>query len=160
MGSTVATARSKSRPEKPAQAYGGWDFARDFSNGLFGLFNTGRIFPAFGVLLFMIMALVLYRIPDSDLAGVIEGFFSFLQSSTALAYFLFFASNVGWLRLHKRQERLYQAEIDRMAAIRKELMHGGESKTLIQQHRSSDGEQSEGYLLPQLKMPPSKESKS
>lgn len=156
----MGTVRSKSRPEKPAQAYGGWDFARDFSNGLFGLFNTGRIFPAFGVLLFMIMALVLYRIPESDLAGVIEGFFSFLQSSTAMAYFLFFASNVGWLRLHKRQERLYQAEIDRMAAIRKELMHGGESKTLIQQHRSSDGEQSEGYLLPQLKMPPSKESKS
>ncbi len=105
------------------------------------------------------MALVLYRIPDSDLAGVIDGFFSFLQSSTALAYFLFFASNVGWLRLHKRQERLYQAEIERLAAIRKELMHG-ESKTLIQQHRSSDGEQSEGYLLPQIDRPPSKESKS
>lgn len=105
------------------------------------------------------MALVLYRIPDSDLAGVIDGLFSFLQSSTALAYFLFFASNVGWLRLHKRQERLYQAEIERLAAIRKELMHG-ESKTLIQQHRSSDGEQSEGYLLPQIDRIPSKESKS
>lgn len=143
----VAPARPKTRSEKAVPAYGAWHFARDALNHLFGLINTGRIIIVVFLVFVVLLAIVLLRTPPNVLPGLVRDLIDAVRSSTGVAYTLLLASNFGWLYLLKLQRRLYQDEIDRMAAIRKQLMHG-EASVLIKQHRSSDGEQREGYILP------------
>ncbi len=138
---------SKSQ-KKPVVGYGGWEFARDFSAGIFGLLNTGRIFPAFGLLLLVIFGLIVWRLPDTDLAFVIGDFFDVLRSSTALAFGLFASSNVVWLVLFRKQKRIYENEINRLSDIRRDLFHLGNDQVLIEKHRTSNGSHVESYILP------------
>lgn len=131
------------------KAYGGWHFARDFSTNLFGLLNTGRIFPAFGLLFVIIAGLIVWRLPDSELAPIIRDLIAWLGGSAGFAWFVVFLTNVFWLVLGAERTRLYREEIRRLAALRSQLMHG-EHLTLIKKHRTSDGEQKESYFLPQM----------
>lgn len=144
------TQRKKPKESEAARKYGGWDFGRDFFSGVFGLLNSGRIFPAFGVLILALMGLVVWRLPESELASLAREFFGVLRSSFGLAMSLLVASNLMWAWLFKRQKRIYENEIDRLVEIRSELLHQGSNIIPIKNHRSSDGEQIEGYILPDV----------
>lgn len=133
--------------KKPPEQYGGWHFARDFSAGFFGLVNTGRIFPAFGLLLLAIMGLIVWRLPETDLAHVIESFFDVLRSSVALAIGLLVITNIVWFILFMKQKRIYENEINRLSDIRSELFHLGSDQVLIKNHRTSTGSQVESYIV-------------
>lgn len=135
---------SKKQPEP----YGGWHFARDFFSGIFGLFNTGRAFPAFGLLLLAITGLIVWRLPESDIAHVIESFFALLQSTTALVFGLLVLTNIVWFVLSRKQKRIYENEINRLSNIRSDLFHLGHDQVLIKNHRTSTGSQAESYILP------------
>lgn len=132
----------------PSQAPNSWSFAIEVARGIFGLINSGRIYPAFGLLLLSLSGLVIWRLPEADLARVTIAFLDVLAGSTGLAYVLFAASNIAWYLLFQKQKRIYDKEIDRLAAIRKDLFHLGVNQVLIENHRSSDGEQKESYIIP------------
>lgn len=134
--------------KKQTEKYGGWNFARDFSAGIFGLLNTGRVFPAFGLLLLGIMGLVVWKLPESDLAHVVDGFFNVLRSSFALAFSLLVLSNIVWFILFMKQKRIYENEINRLSDIRSDLFHLGGNQVLIKNHRTSNGSPPESYILP------------
>jgi hypothetical protein len=137
-------------------SYNGWMCARDIAAGVFSLINNGKIYPAFCLLILMLMGMVLWRVPESELGSIITLFLKSVVGTAGIAWIFFFSSNFGWSWLLIRQRRLYQNEIDRLSHIRKELLHGraiierpGElDKPIISKHRSSDGEQTEGYILP------------
>lgn len=138
--------------------YGGWHFARDFSNNLFGLLNTGRVFPAFGLLLVIISGITVWRLPDSELAPIIRDLIAWLGGSAGFAWGVVLLTNLFWMVLCAKQTKLYREEIKRLAALRSQLMHG-ENLTLIKKHRTSDGEQAESYFLPPLGKSDSEEPK-
>lgn len=139
--------RQKSKQEPRAPAYNGWTFLRDFSNNVFGLFNNGLIFPAFGLLVLALIAILFVRVPGGQLPGVLGQLIEALQGSVGLAYILLAVSNGLWVWLYRRQKGQYLREINRLAAARKELMHGT-SPVIIKEHRSSTGQQKESYLMP------------
>lgn len=141
--------RSREKPGGADKDYGGWHFARDFFTHLFGLLNTGRVFPALGLLLVMIVGLVVWRLPDSELAPLIRDLIAWLGGSSGFAWVLVMITNLFWVILFAEQKKLYRQEIKRLAALRSELMHG-DNLTLIKKHRSSDGEQHESYFLPRI----------
>ena len=134
--------------ENPASTrYGGWDFARDFSTQFFALLNTGRIFPALLVLLALLMLLFGVRMPTEELAPLSNHLLDALSGWTGVFFLLLVVTNCGWMLVFHERDKLHQQEIKRLTDIRSQLMHGGDM-TLIKEHRSSDGEQQEGYLLP------------
>jgi hypothetical protein len=139
--------RQKPKQAPPAPAYNKWEFLRDFCNRFFDLFNSGKIYPAFGLFVLGIVTLIAFRIPDNQLPGVVGQLIEMLQGSVGLAYALLALSNVLWVWQYREQRRMYLREIDRLAAIRQELMHGT-SPVLIKEHRSSTGQQQESYLMP------------
>lgn len=139
--------RQKPKQPPPAAAYNQWGFLRDFFNRFFDLFNSGKIYPAFGLFVLGIVALIAFRIPDNQLPGVIGQFIEMLQGSVGLAYTLLALSNVLWVWQYREQRRMYLREIDRLAAVRQDLMHGKPS-VIIKEHRSSTGQQQESYLMP------------
>jgi len=142
---------NSSKPSKnPPVQYGGWHFARDFSAGIFGLLNTGRIFPVFGLLLLVIAGLVVWRLPESDIVYVIDSFFNVLRSSSAFAISLLALSNIAWFILFRKQKNIYENEINRLADIRSDLFHLGSDQVFIKNHRTSNGSQAESYILPDL----------
>lgn len=140
--------RQKTKQAKQAAAYNGWECLRDFFGHVFGLINTGQIFPALGILIVMLIGMVMFKVPNDQMPGVITQFLDMLGSSVGIAYGLLGLTNVVWVVHYKTQRRLYLTEIKRLAAIRKELMHGYASSVPIKEHRSSTGQQSEGYLVP------------
>lgn len=139
--------KPKKQPKAP-ETYGGWHFARDFSSGLFGLLNSGRVFPAFGLLILVLMGLLLWRLPEASLVPVIDGFFGVLRSSFALVLCLLLSSNAVWFVLFRKQKRIYENEISRLSNIRSDLLHLGNNQVRIENHRSSEGGQAESYLFP------------
>lgn len=143
---------AKNSKKQHVETYGGWHFARDFSAGFFGLVNSGRVFPAFGLLLLVIMGLIVWRLPEAELAPVIKNFFDLLRGSVSLAIVLLLLTNFGWFFLLRRQKTIYENEIKRLSDIRKDLLHLGSSQVLIENHRTSTGAQSETYLFPESKL--------
>lgn len=146
----MGTLRKTPKTTESKQQYGGWDFGRDFFNGIFGLLNSGRIYPAFGLLILVMMMLVVWRLPESELAGLVREFFGVLRSSFGFSISLFVASNVMWSWLFKRQKRIYENEIDRLVDFRKQLLHKETAIISIKNHRSSDDEQTESYIFPDV----------
>lgn len=149
---------AKKEPKNP-ETYGGWHFARDFSTGVFGLLNTGRVFPAFGLLILVLMGLIIWKLPESDVAAALSGFFEFLRSSFTFAITLLVSSNTVWYLLYKKQKRLYEAETKRLSDGRSELLHLGSDQVIIVNHRSSEGAQAESYILPDSDVNNSKDTK-
>lgn len=115
-------------------------------DGFIELVNNNKIYPAFGLLLLIIATIIVVRIPQSDLAEVIKTGLTALSLTTPGLLFALIFSNLGWFYLLRRMKSIYGDEIDRLAAQRKVLMHGPSTK--IQNHRSSEGECSESYLIP------------
>ena len=146
-------AEAKGGASKPrGKAYGRWDFARDFSNGLFGLLNSGKVFPAFGLLILCIVGLVAYRLPEAELGVVARELLEVLRSSFGFAIAGLIATNLVWAWLLRRMHGIYQAEIDRLADLRAELMrekNSGREFIPIKEHRTSNGTHQEKYVLPE-----------
>lgn len=145
---TTSKPKKSDKSTKNKPTYGGWEFARDFSSGVFGLLNTGRVFPAFGLLILVLMGLVVWRLPETELALVVKDFLNLLRSSVALAFVLLVTSNLTWFILFRKQKRIYENEINRLADIRSNLLHLGHERVQIDDHRSSDGVQAESYIFP------------
>ena len=148
---------TKSRGGKASGAsIGFWSFARDIANGVFSLLNSGKVFPAFGLLLLLIMGLVVWRLPDTELAGLVREFFALLRSSFGFAMSALVATNLGWLWLLRRQKEIYQGEIDRLSDLRSKLLLGENSNdfTPLKELHTSNGAQRESYVLPDASAPP------
>ena len=131
-------------------SYGFWGFARDFSSGVFSLLNSGKVFPAFGLLLLVLMGFIAWRIPDTELAGLVREFFQLLRSSFGFAMSALIVTNVGWLWLIRRQREIYQSEINRLSDLRSKLLLGEKSSdfTPIKELDTSNGAQRESYVMP------------
>lgn len=140
----------------PGASYGFWTFARDFSSGVFSLLNSGKVFPAFGLLLLVIMGVVVWRLPETALAGLVGEFFALLRSSFGFAMSALVATNLGWLWLLRRQREIYQGEIDRLSDLRSRLLLGENSNEFIplKELHTSSGAQRESYVLPSTSIPP------
>lgn len=138
-------------PEKSAEPeYNKWRFLTEFFGGVFSLINSGKIYPLAALAVLGLVAFVAWQMPEADLGEAVLRLVSLLASSTALSWVLIVLTNVGWIYLLRRSRRTDQGEIDRLADLRKELMHGRElgHLTPIEQHRSSEGLVVEEYLLP------------
>lgn len=146
MPSKTNTQKSKRSPS----GYSGWMFARDFSKGVFSLLNTGKVYPAFGLLIIAIMGIAAWRLPPDQLATVIYDFLVTVRSSFGIVLVLFFITNAAWLWLFARQKSLYEKEIERLAKIRHDLVHNKEL-IMIENHRSSDEVTGKTHIFPEIK---------
>jgi len=126
--------------------YTGWRVAAMVVDGIFGLFNSNKVYPAFGVIILILVGLVLWRLPETELANLLREFLSLLGQSWGVVFATLILTNATWFLLFRKMRALYQQEIDRLAAIRKELMHDG-LKT-IAGHRSSNEAENATYILP------------
>jgi hypothetical protein len=143
MASTDPLNKKQSTSDKD---YGKWHFFRDVANHIFGLLNTGNIFPLFFLAVLVCMGLIVWRLPESELAPLIRDLIAWMGSETAFAWAVAIVGNLAWFHVHRAQKALYRGEIARLTDQRSQLMHG-ENLTLIKHHRTSDGEHAETYLM-------------
>lgn len=135
--------------------YTGWMFARDFSKGIFALLNSGKIYPAFGLLLVGLIGIAEWRLPPSQLPNVIHDLLATVRSSFGVVFALLLISNFCWAWLHARQRRLYDQEVARLAEIRRELIHNKDI-VQIENHRSSEDVTHKTHIFPASTKGPSK----
>lgn len=133
--------------------------AMSSSPAIFSLLNSGKVFPAFGLMLLAIAGMVLVRMPESELAGLVREFFIVIRSSTGFLGACLVVTNLGWLWLLRRTKRIYQDEIDRLSEVRKALMLGQDKSTFLSAHTTSNGTQKESYVLPPGASHPNKQRK-
>lgn len=129
--STTSKRRSPSR---------NWaDVAYHAVDSLYNLANTGNLI---GVLLFGIVILtwiLTYRMPEADLIVLVSGLGSFFLGekfyTVPLLMLLAFC-----IFLKIRMNKVYKNEIQRLTDVRKELIHGFQSGTLVplENHTTSD----------------------
>ncbi|ASQ90113.1 hypothetical protein CHL67_03490 [Prosthecochloris sp. GSB1] len=91
--------------------------------------------------------------PDSDWGEVIKILVNQVFVDNWVLIFLLFISNLFWAVLFKKMKGLYQSEIDRLSEIRSELMHK-KNLVSIDEHRSSEGDCEEQYVLPPNRQSP------
>lgn len=137
----MAKQAKKQRTPAPKQK-NGWDVLSELIQGTIGLINNNKVYPAFGLLLLGIVGLVANRLPPDDLAEITK---LLIKDGSLLLLAALVASNLGWAYLLKRTRETYLKEIDRLASVRSELMHKDGS---IKNHRSSNDDCDESYLLP------------
>ena len=126
-----------------------WSFLIVLAKGLIQLINNNKIYPAMALCLLMIFALVVWRLPDTALAENVTILVNAIVGKTGGLITLLLVSNLGWIYLLKRQRELYRSEIDRLAEIRKALIHSKDSGGgIIENHRSSTGDCKASYILP------------
>ncbi|PWN54613.1 hypothetical protein [Abyssibacter profundi] len=145
MASKQKKGRGNKRQEKAAE-YNGWRALVVFLEGIFDLINNRQIYPAFGLVLLSICVVVVVRLPENELAEVIKLLISKAGGSAGGMFALLIVTNGGWWYLTKRLRSIYKHEIERLVAVRSELMHGPDAK--IRQHRSSEEDCPEQYLMP------------
>ena len=144
--------KKKSQPKKKEKAtYNKWEFLRDFTNNVFNLINSGKIFPTFGLLLLILMGMVIWRLPASDLAKLSSKVLDALLTPSFLFSYSIISNGIG-LSLFFWQKSVYQSEINRISKIRSDLMHNID-RVAIKDHRSSDDKQDESFILPSFKKP-------
>lgn len=145
-GKGVVAASDKASATGPSP-YGCWHFLRDFSNGVFSLLNSGKIYPTFGLLIIILAGIIAWRVPESEIAGLVSEFFSLFKETFSLL-FLLVISNAGWMYLMRKLRSIYQAEIDRLAEVRNELLRGKDNIKPLTVHHTSSGDQRESYIVP------------
>lgn len=139
--------KKKKAVVKSQNAYNGWRVLFLFIEGVFNLINNNKIYPVFGLLLISFLALIVWRLPDTDLGNIITILVNeVIVGKSGLISIIIF-TNLGWLYLLKRMRGVYQQEIDRLASIRSDLMHGTD-KSKIESHRSTKGSCEESYIVP------------
>ncbi len=135
------------RKSKSKSEYNIWRVLVVFIEGIFNLFNTNKIYPAFGLLLIYIMGLIVWRLPNEDLADIIKILVNEFIVNKGSLIAIIIITNFGWAYLLKRTTKLYQNEIDRLSNIRSKLLHKSEDKSIIK-HRSSEEDCKESYIIP------------
>lgn len=144
------------KPKPIPERYNGWMYARDATKGVFSLLNTGKIYPAFGLMLIILMGIAEWRLPPEHLGILIRDFFATVRSSFGLVLALFFISNLTWFWLFARHKRLCAKEINRLTEIRHEYFHG-KKITNIKNHRSSESVEHKTHIFPSSNQSDSKD---
>lgn len=149
----MATKKSKGKPKASKSGaraseseYNGWRVLAIFIEGIFDLINSRQVYPAFGLVLLSIVGIVVWRLPESDLAEITKLVVGEIFGGTGGLLALLVVTNAGWAYLTKRLHSMYTHEIERLANIRKELMHGPIGK--IATHRSSDDDCEKSFMMP------------
>jgi len=127
-----------------------WSFLITIAKGCFKLFNNNKIYPVFGFLLIGLVGLIIWRLPEKELASAILIILNEFVVNKGGLIVLLLASNFGWIYLLGSQRKMYLSEIDRLTKIRSELMHikGNGQGTHIEAHRSSSDDCEESYVIP------------
>lgn len=142
----MAVRKNKKKKNK-ASEYNGWRVLLAFINGIFELINSHKVYPAFGLLILSIFGLIVWRLPTTELAEIVKILINEFVVNKGGLIGLLVLTNLGWAYLLKRMNKIYSAEIDRLAKIRSKLMHDSSSKK-IDKHRSSNEECDEHYIIP------------
>ncbi|WP_277656507.1 hypothetical protein [Seleniivibrio woodruffii] len=126
----------KSHPDKQTNF---WDFLINFTDKLFELFRSGYLSGAILLAFFIIIVILVIKLPSAPLIIFISSFFNFLSEEK---FYVFPLCALIFIMIYWciRQRNEYKKEIKRLQNIRKELMHGlnsGELKTLSN-HNSCD----------------------
>ncbi|WP_179953478.1 hypothetical protein [Desulfobotulus mexicanus] len=124
-----------------------WRFLTVLVDKFSNLINNNKILPLSGLVVLLIMASIIWRLPETELAEIIRLLINEFITGKGGLIFLLVATNAGWFYLLKRSREIDQREIDRLSAIRSELMHK-DQKTTIKKHRSTNGACEESYILP------------
>ena len=143
--------KKTSKSKDTEKNYNGWQFARDFSDHIFSLLNTGKIFPVILLAIIVMVGLIIWKYPDEHLPELLRlatGVLFRIGSNWINVFVIMVISNIAWLILFLMQRKIYQNEIVRLSDIRSQLMHGNNDYKKIADHRSSKGIQQEGYILP------------
>lgn len=128
------------------QKHTGWSVAAMLVEGCFGLVNTNKIFPLFGLLFVLLAGLIVWKLPGDELAVVIKLCFETFATSWTAMLVLLIATNVGWFTLLCKQRVVYMNEIDRLSDVKKELLHS--DNPVKTDHVSSESAITETYILP------------
>lgn len=139
--------RQKTNAKTNNPEYNGWRVLYIFVEGIFNLINNNKIYPAFGLMLLFLMGLTVWQLPGTELAEIVKLLINEFIISRGGLIAIIIITNLGWAYLLKRMTGIYQREIDRLAAIRSELMHEPDRKK-IKAHRSTNGECEESYIVP------------
>lgn len=142
----MATKSNKKATDSHGSEYNGWRVLAIFIEGLFGLINTNKIYPAFGLAILAIATLIVWRVPATELAVLIRFSIEQISSTSSGLMGLLIISNGGWIWLFNQSRSLYKSEIDRLANIRQELLQGNVAN--IDAHQSSQAPVPETYFLP------------
>jgi hypothetical protein len=126
--------------------YSVWRVIAIFIEGIFGLINTNKIYPAFGLMLIWLAGMIVWRLPESELAPLIRLSIETMGSTTGGMFGMLIVTNVTWTFLFRQSRSVYKCEIDRLASIRMELLQG--DSTHIKQHQSSASGVKETYIVP------------
>lgn len=124
-----------------------WAFGIEVFKLIFQLFNNGVIFPIFGLVLVFSFLLIVYKIPNSEVAGLIKFLVEkYLTGNSAAYLMMLILTNIGWPVVFIMMRNVYKGEIDRLTNVRSELMHL-EERRKINDHRSSKGDVVEKYVF-------------
>ena len=118
-----------------------WDAVIAFLNISYDLLNSGNIFGLLLLLMFGVVAISLFKMPDEHIKPFIE----FLVSpffKVGATYYVLFGGVAFSIYGNVYQRVSYRKEIKRLTDIRKELVHGKKSGELkeIENHTSSKTE--------------------
>lgn len=138
-------APSKSKKPVKAASFNGWRVLNTFIEGLFQLINSNKIYPVFGLIILALAGLVVWRLSASDLADIIKLLLVEVVVGKGGLIALIILTNLGWPYLLRQQQKIYKTEIDRLAAVRSELLH---SDGKIGTHRSTHDNRGDAYLVP------------
>lgn len=128
------------------QEYTGWRVLAIFLDGVFALFNSNKIYPAFGMMCFLLAGLIVWRLPDTELAIIVKLAIEKVATTTGGLLGLLIATNLGWVALFSRSRALYRGEINRISLVKQDLIHG--DITPIKKRRSSETAVTETYIVP------------
>ncbi len=135
-----------SKPTVEKSAYTGWRVLAIFIEGIFNLINTNKVYPAILLILVLILGLIVWRLPGSELSEIIKLIINEVLVGKGTLFGVIISSNIVWYYLYQKMQKTYKEEIDRLTKVRSELMHGIENK--IEEHRSINDDCKESYILP------------
>lgn len=139
--------KRKSQANANRADYNGWRVLYLFIEGVLDLINNNKIYPVFGLLFLSLIGLIVWRLPDTELAEVLKLLINEFVVDKGGLIAVIVITNLGWAYLLKRMTGIYKREIDRLSAIRSELMHNSDRKN-IDKHRSTNGDCKESYIVP------------
>jgi len=121
-------------------------------DGFFNLINTNRIYPLFGVLGLFLTALVVWKLPSSDLGIILTTIVNEFIVNKGGLIAIIVVTNLAWMYIFNRMREIYTSEIDRLSGVRSSLMHNNDSEneqaTNIGSHRSTNNNCKETHILP------------
>lgn len=103
--------------------YNGWRVLYFFIERVFDLINSNKIYPVFGLLFLLLIGLIVWRLPDTELAEILKLLINEFIVGKGGLIAIIVVTNLGWVYVLKKMTDIYKCEIDRLSAIRSDLMH-------------------------------------